>query len=117
MFDIEILEERKNLLVERNEIKFRIDHFGKGTPNRLEIKKKIAAMKGSNEKLTIVSNIQTRFGSARAIGKVYIYENAEKLQYFEPFHIKVRNLSKEKRNEIYKLKNKNEPYKHLFEYE
>ncbi len=116
-FNIEILEEKKNPLIDRLEVKFKIDHFGASTPNRLEVKKKIAAIKSSNENFTIISNIQTHFGGADAIGKANIYGNAKDLKFFEPFHIKVRNLTKETRAEIYKLKKKKEPYKHLFKYE
>jgi len=115
-FDIEILEEKKNPLIERTEIKLRIDHFGAGTPNRLEIKKKIAALKNSKESLTIIHRIQTHYGSTHDIGLINIYDNVKELQFFEPFHIQVRNLSLEKRNEIYQAKAKKEPYKHLFGY-
>ncbi|MBY9002693.1 MAG: 30S ribosomal protein S24e [Candidatus Lokiarchaeota archaeon] len=115
-FEIEIVEEKKNLLIERTEVKFRIEHFGSGTPNRLEIKKKIAALKNANELLTIVHKIQTHYGSTHDIGVVYIYDNIKELQFFEPFHIQVRNLPLEKRNEIYQAKAKKEPYKHLFGY-
>jgi len=66
--------------------------------------------------LTIIRNIQGHFGSAYSVGHIYIYDDIKKLQYFEPFHIQVRNLEKEKREEIYQLKTRNEPYKHLFEY-
>jgi small subunit ribosomal protein S24e len=114
--NIEILEEKKNPLIDRTELKFRIDNFGTGTPNRLEIKKKITAMQGSNEKLTIIKNLGTHFGATYTIGTVYIYENAKELSYFEPFHIQVRNLEKEKRTEIIQLKKRKEPYKHLFDY-
>lgn len=116
-YTIEILEEKKNPLIDRVEIKFRVDHFAAGTPNRLDVKKKIATMKKSNENLTIIKELKTHFGASYAIGKVNIYENAKELQFFEPFHIQVRNLDKEKRTEIYKLKKRMEPYKHLFEYE
>jgi len=114
--NIEIIEEKKNPLIDRTEIKFRIDHFGKGTPNRLEVKKKISAMQGSNEKLTIIKKLNTYFGASYTIGKACIYSNSKDLQYFEPFHVQVRNLNNEKRTEIYQLKKRKESYKHLFEY-
>ncbi|MHA1195246.1 MAG: 30S ribosomal protein S24e [Promethearchaeota archaeon] len=116
-FKIEIIEEKKNPLIDRVEIKFLVDHFGNGTPNRLELKKKIAALKNANEKLTIIRKIETRFGATQDICKAHIYSNAKELQYFEPFHIQVRNLPKEKRGEIYKLRAKKEPHMHLFEYD
>jgi small subunit ribosomal protein S24e len=114
--NIEILEEKKNPLIDRTELKFRIDNFGTGTPNRLDVKKKIAAMQGSNEKLTIIRNLSSHFGATYTIGIAYIYDNAKDLQFYTPFHIQVRNLEKEKRTEIIQLKKRNEPYKHLFEY-
>jgi len=113
-FKIEITEEKKNPLIDRIEIAFRVDHFGAGTPNRLDVKKKIAALQSSDENLIILKKLDTRFGSSYSLGKVYIYDNEKELQFFEPFHIKVRNLEKEKRVEIYQLKRRKEPYKHLF---
>ncbi len=114
--NIEITEEKKSPLIERTELTFRIDHFGKGTPNRLDVKKKIAALQGSDEKLTIIKKLDTHFGVSHCIGKAYIYNDAKALQYYEPLHIQVRNLEKDKRAEIYQLKKRREPYKHLFEY-
>ncbi len=114
--NIEITEEKKNPLVDRLELTFRVDHFGAGTPNRLEVKKKIAAMQGSDEKLAILIKLGTRFGNSSTQGVAYIYENSKDLQFFAPFHIQVRNLEKDKRTEINQLKKRKEPYKHLFEY-
>lgn len=116
-YKIEILDERKNPIIDRLEVEFKIDHFGGSTPNRMEIRDKIAAMKGGKIDFTIVKNIQTYFGTPSAIGKVYIYENKEDIEFYEPFYMRVRNLPKERRGEIYKLKKKKEPYKHLFEAE
>ncbi len=116
-FTIEILEEKRNPLIDRTELKIKIDHYGKGSPNRLEIKKKVASMHGSNEKLTIIKKIQSHFGSTQDIAQIYVYDSAESLKFFEPFHIQARNLPKEKRVDIYKFKKKKEPYKHLFEYD
>lgn len=116
-FEIEILEEKKNPLINRTEIKFKVDHFKTGTPNRLELKKKIAALKKANEKLTIIRKIKTHFGSSYDIGQVNIYEDPTELKFYEPFHIQVRNLPKEKRVEIYQLKRRKEPYIHLLDYD
>ncbi|TFF83935.1 MAG: hypothetical protein EU552_02015 [Promethearchaeota archaeon] len=116
-FKVEVLEEKKNELINRSELQFRIDHFGKGTPNRLEVKKKIAAMKNASEMLTVIRKMKTYYGSAYTTGIVNIYEDPKDLQFYEPFHVQVRNLDAEKRKEIYRLKKRKEPYKHLFEFE
>ncbi|MFW9825469.1 MAG: 30S ribosomal protein S24e [Candidatus Thorarchaeota archaeon] len=113
--EIEIKEEKKNPLIDRIELKFMVNHFGQGTPNRLEIKKKIAAMQASDEKLTIIKKLSFHFGSSSTQGLAFIYDNSAELKFFEPFHIQVRNLEKEKRTEIIQLKKRNEPYKHLLD--
>lgn len=115
-FKIEKTEEKKNPLINRIELRFRIDHFGASTPNRLDVKKKIAALQSSNEKLTIIKHLDTYFGKSYTNGIAYIYEDSTEMQFFEPFHILVRNLEKERRTEIYQLKRRKEPYMHLFEY-
>ncbi|MHA2007924.1 MAG: 30S ribosomal protein S24e [Promethearchaeota archaeon] len=114
-FEIEIIEEMKNPLIDRRELTIRVNHFGAGTPNRLDIKKKIAAMEGSDEKLTIVKKLESRYGVSYTQGIIHIYSSPGELQFYEPFHIKVRNFEKDKRTEIYQLKRRKESYKHLFE--
>ncbi|MHA1472594.1 MAG: 30S ribosomal protein S24e [Promethearchaeota archaeon] len=116
-FNIEILEEKKNPVIDRTEVKFRIEHFDASTPNRLEVKKKIAAMKNAKESFTIIRKIQTKFGSSDDIGLANIYEDSKELQFYEPFHIQVRNLPKDTRSEIYKLKKRKEKFQHLFNYD
>ncbi|MFO8019187.1 MAG: hypothetical protein R6U96_11165 [Promethearchaeia archaeon] len=116
-FELEVLEEKENPLIDRTEFKVKVDHFGEGTPNRLDVRKKFAATQNAKEKLTIIKKIKNYYGVAHAIARIYIYEKAEDLKYFEPFHIQVRNLPIEKREEIYKLKRKNEPYQHLLKIE
>ncbi|MHA2269025.1 MAG: 30S ribosomal protein S24e [Promethearchaeota archaeon] len=114
--NIEIKEEKKNPLIDRIELTFIIEHFQQGTPNRLDVKKKMAAMQGSDEKLTIIKSLNTQFGKSSTQGVAYIYGNSKELQFYEPFHIQVRNLEKNKRTEIIQLKKRKESYKHLFEY-
>lgn len=113
--EIEILEEKKNPLIDRTEVKFKVDHFEEGTPNRLEVRKKIAALQGGELSLSIIKKIKSHFGRFHSIGLACIYDNMEELQFYEPFHIKVRNLPPEKRNEIYAAKRKKQPYQHLIE--
>jgi len=112
---IEIIEEKKNELVNRLELKFKLDNKGKGTPNRIDFKKEIAAQKTVDENLTIIRNIKTHFGTSSLSGLAHIYEDIETLKFFEPFYIRVRNIEKEKREAVYSAKKKGEPYKNLFD--
>ncbi|MHA1468036.1 MAG: 30S ribosomal protein S24e, partial [Promethearchaeota archaeon] len=45
-YKLETLEEKKNPLIDRLELTIKIEHFGKGTPNKLDLKKKVAASQG-----------------------------------------------------------------------
>ncbi len=103
---IEIIEEKKNELVNRLELKFKLDNKGKRTPNRIDFKKEIAAQKTVDENLTIIRNIKTHFGTSSISGLAHIYEDIETLKFFEPFHIRVRNIEKEKREAVYSAKKK-----------
>jgi len=103
---IEIIEEKKNELVNRLELKFKLDNKGKGTPNRIDFKKEIAAQKTVDENLTIIRNIKTHFGTSSISGLIHIYEDIETLKFFEPFHIRVRNIEKKKREAVYSAKKK-----------
>ena len=114
--DIEILEEKKNPLIDRTEIEFRIEHFGEGTPNRLEVRKKIAAMQGAEETLTIIKKMKNYFGASHVIGKAHAYGNVDDLRFYEPAYIRARNQPEEIRKQIHALKKKKKSFEHLFEY-
>jgi len=112
---IEIYEEKENKLVNRFEIKFKLNNKGKGTPNRMDFKKEIAAQKTVDEDLTIIRKLKTQFGTPLITGLAHIYKDKETLKFFEPFHIRVRNVEMEKREAIHSAKKKGKPYKQLFE--
>ena len=44
MVDIEIKDVKENKLLRRKDVSFEISHLGSGTPNRVEVKEKLAAM-------------------------------------------------------------------------
>jgi small subunit ribosomal protein S24e len=111
---IEIIEEKENDLINRLEIKFKLENQGKSSPNRMDLKKEIAAQKTVEEKLTIIRKVETHFGTSLITGLAHIYEDEETLKFYEPFHIRVRNIENENREKIYSAKKKGESYKHLF---
>jgi len=44
LVEIKIIEVKENKLLHRKEVSFEIDHLGQGSPNRIEVKEKLAAM-------------------------------------------------------------------------
>ncbi len=82
--EIEILSERKNPLLNRKEIKFRVNYDG-ATPKREEVRKKLIASLNSNERLTILNGIKSEFGRHSALGYVKVYTDEESMRV-EPLH-------------------------------
>jgi ribosomal protein S24E len=101
-YKIEILETYENPLAKRKEIKFKIDNRNTGTPNRYEVKQKLAALETADENLVFVKKIKTHFGDSKVLGEANIYENEEFANKFEPTYITIRNLPKEEREEARK---------------
>jgi ribosomal protein S24E len=101
-FEIKIKESKKNPLIDRIEIKFNIIHPNTGTPNRVDIKKKLAAMETADENLVFVKNIKTIFGQRKVDGIAVIYGNQETVDKYEANYIKIRNMPKEQRDEARK---------------
>jgi small subunit ribosomal protein S24e len=91
--DIKVLEEKKNPLLQRREVKFSVSH-NLGTPSRDDIKAKIAAYLNSKPELVIIDNMKSEFGKRETKGYAKIYETAERLKSVETEHIVQRNEKK-----------------------
>jgi small subunit ribosomal protein S24e len=91
--DIKVLEEKKNPLLQRREVKFSVSH-NLGTPSRDDIKAKIAAYLNSKPELVIIERMRSEFGKRETRGYAKIYETAERLKRVETEHIVQRNEQK-----------------------
>lgn len=98
-FKINIIESKVNPLMPRRELHFKVEHPTSGTPNRIELKKKIAALETADEKLVFIKNIKTSFGSRHADCRANIYEDNETAMRFEPKYMIIRNLPKDQRED------------------
>ncbi len=96
---INIIESKHNPLINRREVHFKVEHPESGTPNRIELKKKIAALETADENLVFVKNVKTSFGNRYADCRANIYEDNETATKFEPKYIMIRNLPKDQRDE------------------
>ncbi|OYT40338.1 MAG: 30S ribosomal protein S24e [Candidatus Altiarchaeales archaeon ex4484_43] len=95
---IEIINERKNPLLNRREIRFRVSYEG-ATPRATEIRKRLISTLKSEDKLTILDGINPEFGRQIASGYVKVYADEESMA-IEPEHRIKKNLeAKEERPE------------------
>lgn len=98
---VEILSEKKNKLLKRREVRFRIDHGRSGkTPPRLEVRKAIAAQLKTSENTVFVKEVRTKTGTQTAVGTANVYELPEQAKLTEPKYIVKRNSPPEKSIEV-----------------
>ena len=94
-YELELIQDVKNSLIGRRELKVLIHHLGKGTPARYQLRRKISDMLKVPLETVYVRLIKTDYGTGRSIAKIHIYDNAERALSIEPAHIIKRNTPKE----------------------
>ena len=105
--DIKILEKKENKLLNRLEVRFAVDHSGKPTPKREEIRKKLCALLNCKENTMIIKKLITPFGKNITIGKANVYKSHDDLKKVEPKYLIKRDFP-EKEKEKPKEENKGE---------
>ena len=92
--EIEVIGDKKNPLLYRQEISFIIHHPGEVTPSRYDLRKKIAAKFNADVERTYIRSILSEYGSATSKGEAAIHDTAELGEKIEEEHIRKRNQSK-----------------------
>lgn len=91
---------KKNPLLKRREVDFRVEHGPQGkTPGRLEVKRALAVELKVSEELVFVERMRTLTGTSTAVGVANVYETVEQAKLVEPAYIVKRNLPPEKPKE------------------
>jgi len=90
-FEIKIISEKENPLLERKELEFIVIHAGQGTPKRTDIRKKLAAILSKDIDCVYIEHLYSETGKPETKGEARIYESKEKALAIEPKHIIERN--------------------------
>ena len=106
MVDIEIKDVKENKLLRRKDVSFEISHLGSGTPNRVEVKEKLAAMQTVDANLTFIKSITPIYGLPKVKGAATIYDDEKTAKKLEAPFMHIRNMSKEARAEAKKASKK-----------
>jgi small subunit ribosomal protein S24e len=93
---VEIEGKKDNLLLERLEVNFRVDHEGGATPTREEVRDQLAKALKVEKSTIIVDEIRTEFGKQMSSGYAKVYKSVESAKKLERDHLLVRNALKEK---------------------
>jgi small subunit ribosomal protein S24e len=92
--EIVVEKEKKNPLLKRKEIYFRL-RYEKATPSRRDVRKKLAGLFGANPDTVVIEYIKPEFGKGEAVCYARVYENVESLKSIEEDHILKRNFGAE----------------------
>ncbi len=95
-YEMIIVEDKWNSLIERREIKGIIYHMGKGTPKRYVVREAIAKVLNIPIDQVYVRKIETKFGVSETEAIIHIYSSPERAKKFEPPHIIHRNQPEKK---------------------
>ena len=94
--EIEFLETKQNVLLDRTEIKFKATHPGEPTVSRDAIREKIAALAHSTKDKVVLDNMRSEFGLGQTKGYAKVYKSVEIAKTHERKHVLVRNKLIEK---------------------
>ncbi|MEM5829447.1 MAG: hypothetical protein QW040_01950 [Candidatus Aenigmatarchaeota archaeon] len=78
--EIEILEEKENVLLKRKEIKLNIKHPNSPTPKKQDLIKEIAVKYSAPEDCVVVNYIFTKKGLPESFAKIKIYQEPPKVE-------------------------------------
>jgi small subunit ribosomal protein S24e len=74
--EITIAEDKRNELLKRREIFFRVTYEGP-TPSRQQVLDKLTALLNLTANLTVIDSLTTRFGKTEVTGKARVYDTED----------------------------------------
>jgi small subunit ribosomal protein S24e len=100
--EITIIKEIENPILHRSEIHFEMNFLNQGSPNRIDVRDKIAAMKTAEPALTFIKSMKTAFGIPKLTGTALIYMDEKVALELEPTYSRIRNMPKDQRDDAWK---------------
>ncbi|MDI6819940.1 MAG: 30S ribosomal protein S24e [Candidatus Hodarchaeaceae archaeon] len=96
---VEITEKVENPLLQRTEIKFKVNHAGEPTPKRSDVRAQLAAHLSVPEELVVIEKLAGMYGRRVASGIARAYSSRERLEKIEPEYLIKRGLPAETKAE------------------
>jgi small subunit ribosomal protein S24e len=95
--EIKVSNEFYNPLLKRKEITLVIDHSGEGTPQRFDIRKRMASKLNAKIENVFVISLDTSTGLQRSTCALEVYDDSRAALSTVPEHVVTRNLPAEER--------------------
>jgi len=94
--EIEVIEKKENLLLDRTEVKFKVIHAKEQTPKRDDVRAKLAELLGVGKDTLVVSYMKPKYGICEILGYAKVYKSKDAINN-ERLPVLVRNKLKEKK--------------------
>lgn len=98
--EIKVNNEFYNPLLKRKEISLEIEHTGEGTPERFDIRKRMASKLGTKIENVFVIDLRTLTGVQKSVCSLQVYDDANTASSTVPEHIVTRNLPPDERAKL-----------------
>ena len=102
--EIKVSNEFYNPLLKRKEITLEIEHTGEGTPQRFDIRKRMASKLNAKIENVFVVSLDTSTGLQRSICALQVYDDSHAASSTVPEHVSTRNLPPEERAKVKEAK-------------
>jgi len=102
--EIKVNNEFYNPLLKRKEITLEIEHKGEGTPQRIDIRKRMASKLNAKIENVFVISLDTATGLQRTTCALQIYDDSRAASSAVPEHVATRNLPPEERARVKEAK-------------
>jgi ribosomal protein S24E len=102
--EIKVSNELYNPLLKRKEITLEIEHTGEGTPQRFDIRKRMASKLNAKIENVFVVSLDTSTGLQRSTCALQVYDDSRAASSTVPEHIATRNLPPEERAKVKEAK-------------
>ncbi|MHC1611620.1 MAG: 30S ribosomal protein S24e [Candidatus Methanospirareceae archaeon] len=90
---IEITRENENLLLDRKEVSFKLEHEEEGaSPSREEARNALIKALKCSPNLLVIDKMRTEFGKRETVGYAKVYASEERMREIEREHILRRNF-------------------------
>ncbi|MEM4462023.1 MAG: 30S ribosomal protein S24e [Candidatus Bathyarchaeia archaeon] len=91
--EVKIVEERYNPLLCRREVRFLVEHRGRSTPIKFEVRKYLAAMFNTDLSLVYIIRFVTKTSTNLSEGLCHVYDSKEYVERLVPDFIRRKNES------------------------
>ena len=102
--EIKVRNELYNPLLRRKEITLEIEHTGEGTPQRFDIRKRMASKLNAKIENVFVVSLDTSTGLQRSTCALQVYDDPRAASSTVPEHVATRNLPPEERAKVKEAK-------------